>query len=277
MPKGEFLFVEIGLWPFQRKSTVNIIKIIELRPVEVIASVDYHKTSKNTWTDYHSVIDNPNQFNVYSVEWNETAVIFKFNSRQTLIANLEKIYPELNEMHLSIKHGVGGRLFDGWPGGRPDKDISLNKLRHWNCPSLLVDYVRYYKWLNEGIPNERVIKEENPSKESICMALEKSTTKLNEGTKLSENTKSNNTDESNSSILLIVIIVLSVFMTIVLILCIGFYSKYKTLRQNTNAMSDGNAVYDQVNYYVSPINVAYYDGVINSPSTPNNDYLEMTK
>ena len=66
---------------------------------------------------------------------------------------------------------VGGSLFD-------KKDISINDLRRWDCPSLLIDYVRYYQWVNESKPEEQVIEEDNPSKDSICKALESSTKKF---------------------------------------------------------------------------------------------------
>ena len=263
------------MWPFERNRAVHLVKIIKYyqKVNELDVSVDYNDNEKfkNTWTLFTAL--NPNEFNVYSVEWNETTIIWKLNSRKTLSANLEKIFPGLNEMHILIWQAVGGYVFE-------TKDISLNDLKNWDCPTLLIDYVRYYRWVNESIDKEPVIKEDNPSRDSICMALEKSTTKLSEGTNSSEGTKSNNTDESNSSvplIVIIVVIVLSVFLTIVLILCIWFYSKYKkSLRQNTNAVSDGNAVYDYVSYYSKPIYEENYDGVLNSPSSSHNEYLKMS-
>ena len=226
MAKGEFLWDELLMWPFERNRAVHLVKIIKYyqKVNELDVSVDYNDNEKfkNTWTLFTAL--NPNEFNVYSVEWNETTIIWKLNSRKTLSANLEKIFPGLNEMHILIWQAVGGYVFE-------TKDISLNDLKNWDCPTLLIDYVRYYRWVNESIDKEPVIKEDNPSRDSICMALDASTKKLSD----------------------------------------------KNLRQNTNTVSDGNVVYDYVSYYSKPINVAYYDGVINSPSTPNNDYLEMTK
>ena len=97
------------------------------------------------------------------------------------------------------------------------KEISMNDLRQWNCPTLLIDYIRYYQWVDEPIPKETIIKKVNPPKDNICKALEASTKNLSDVC----------IQESNSSILLIVIIVLSIILTIVLILFLYLYVKYK--------------------------------------------------
>ena len=129
----------------------------------------------------------------------------------------------------------------------------MNDLRHWNSPSFLIDYIRYYKWVNDTIPEERVIKEENPSKDSICRALEESNKIMSDIF----------TPESNSFIHLIVIIVLLVFLITVLTLFIYFYlvSIYQNIR---------------LGYYSTAMNEANCDCVLNSPSSSQNEYLKIS-
>ena len=211
MPKGVLLWVDLALWPNNRKETLTTIKITlfdQLRTfnIGVFYRKNPNRTSKikNTSKNFNSD-NNLNEFNVYSVEWNEKTIIWKFNTKEIFSAKLAEIYPELNQMHIYISQGVGGKRFD-------TKYVSVNDITRWDCPTLLVDYVRYYRWVNESIAEEPVINVDNPSKDGICSALHKN---------LDDIPKT----ESNPSFSLIFITVLSISLIIFLILFLCFYSK----------------------------------------------------
>ena len=257
MPKGELLWADLSLWSVDKKEnrTVKRIRMILFDQLKTYNLGVFYEQDKNINTTWRNVRDNNlNQFNVYSVEWNETTIIWKLNYKEVFAAKLINIYPELNRMQIGLIQGVGGKRFDY-------KYNFVSDIKHWECPTLLVDYVRYYRWVNETITEKHVTKRDNPSKDVICRALHK---------RLSDISIS----QLNPSFLLIVTIVLSVFLIIVLIIFLCFYTKYKNLRQNSNnVMSDGNVVYDDlhVNYYSKPVYEENYDVVLESPSIPLND------
>ena len=198
------------------------------------------------------------QFNEYSIEWNERTITWKLNSVPSLSVNLEEVFSELEKMYMIIELG-----------GDDNEYRSLYDLDDWDCPSLLVDYVLYYRWVNESIA-EQVIKENSPSKDGICVALN--------GMEIKTSGVSNS--RSKSYLLLIVITVLSVFLTIVLIIFLFLFSKNKKLRQNSIKRNEktGSDVYDDIqedNYYsITEMDDNYYCSIMSSSST-NKDYLEI--
>ena len=84
-----------------------------------------------------------NEFHTYSVEWNETDLIWKFDGIQTNRINLTGINTFLNTpVILSIYLRVGGSTFRN--GVLTPEDVY-----DWDCSLLTIDYIRYYQRNNE--------------------------------------------------------------------------------------------------------------------------------
>ena len=273
MPEGELLWTEFVLFPLNGRKILHSIRICFYQQLKSYDYALFYNDGLNlTDTKYTYTTDNDlNQFNEYSVEWNETTVIWSFNSKQLLIRKIEIFLPELERMSLFMKLGVGGRgLFD-------TRYISVKDIS-WNSSTLLIDYVRYYKWKKESLDEKRVIKNENPSGDSIRKDL-KSLSGVS--TTDSKNSPKNSSREiiilnSKSSHSSIVITVISVFLIIILILFLYYFFKYKNLRQTVkNESINSDVIYDefQVNYYSTPqVQEDYYYA---STILTSDDYLKI--
>ncbi|CAG2165978.1 unnamed protein product [Oppiella nova] len=86
-------------------------------------------------------------FHTYAIEWTESAINWFFDdiNHYSLSINgmLAPIYAKKGQpfdrpFKLEIHLGVGGYLF-------PGQHLYANDSEHWECPALLVDYVRVYK------------------------------------------------------------------------------------------------------------------------------------
>ena len=138
MPKGQLLWVELALYSYQidRKNFLNEIRMTLFEQMKTFdLGVFYHHNLNfsDTWINFKAD-NNLYDFNVYSVEWNETTIIWKFNSKEIMSTKLEMFLPDLNDMDIYINLGVGGKRFD-------TKYIYLDEIRLSNtsrrlCPVL---------------------------------------------------------------------------------------------------------------------------------------------
>ena len=83
------------------------------------------------------------EFHTYSVEWNETDLIWEFDGIQTNWINLTGINTFLNNPVILLYYlRVGGNPFRNGV-------LTLEDVIEWDCSLLTIDYIRYYQWTDE--------------------------------------------------------------------------------------------------------------------------------
>ncbi|KAH9494040.1 hypothetical protein DERF_014758 [Dermatophagoides farinae] len=90
-----------------------------------------------------------NDFHLYGVEWNNGSIRFFFDdyySHKICFCNEKKYLKPFHQLRLQI--GVGGIFFHV---------KNLSEKIHWNCPTLVVDYVRIYQYVDHMNNNDTQI------------------------------------------------------------------------------------------------------------------------
>ena len=216
--------------------------------------------SKNNIDQDFSVFGSLNDFHLYSVEWNESQITWSFDSFPIQTKNLSWLdLGEVQKFDLNIAVGVGGRLFNY------QNVMSDN----WYCPSLIIDYVRYYRWTDQEIqPNKTDFT--NLSRDEICNRI---------------NPKAQPISEPESSKLLFskllitgsVILLVSLISMVILILRkrktrVNIQQKEKTRVASVSEFDQDKL--DELNYYEDP--KTYNDYTYHKPSVVQDQgYLEI--
>ena len=92
---------------------------------------------------------NLDQFHTYSFEWNETALIWRFDNHIKGQVNVTNVNTFLNDpVTLFFYLRVGGHPF-------PNAVLPLDDIIEWTCSAFILDYVRYYQWFDD-IPDQSI-------------------------------------------------------------------------------------------------------------------------
>ena len=232
LPKGNLLKTAILLLPEKNdygRDRVN-------GEIEIVA--DVQRESYYSRASYHGAFGamktypSLDEFQEYSLEWNETQITWSLNGSVRRIFDLDRIidpsYYDRKGQPFDKKFYLAMRLqvfkFE-------TDELLIDEKYHetWKCPSLLIDYVRLYQQDNSDSKfSEEVAssdKAPRKTKEDICNKVNKNLAQFYYRA------------FSTWKLVLIIVIPVSVLI-IILVLGIYFYSKYKRNDQGQEEYAD---------------------------------------
>ena len=140
MPQGDALWAEMILRNRgTRQESLNWIRINMFNGKDWVSKGVWYINRQYERNSYR--VDNKLGFHVFSIERNNTHIIWRYDNLEiTPVHNLSSLHPEeLDKLELVVTLGVGG-------------DLTRTPLNFkFACPSLIVDYIRYYKWTDQEL------------------------------------------------------------------------------------------------------------------------------
>ena len=102
------------------------------------------------------------ELHTYSVEWNDSDIVWKFDDIETNRINISERDTFLkNEVILTFYLRVGGSPFRNGA-------MTFDDVYEWVCSLLILDYVRYYKWVDDYQVQTRVEKSNKRKSVDFC-------------------------------------------------------------------------------------------------------------
>lgn len=240
------------LWPERRDHSISSITITQHSQIKVLESrVDFRRKFNSSYVPVFTD-SNLNDFHLYSIEWNETQIVWKFDSKTIHFYNFNNQYfDEIIDFTLYISLGVGGSLFQ-------KQYLTFDSDYNWVCPSLFIDYVRYYRWDANQTQKTSQTEDDSHSRSQLCKAL-----------------RGRDPEDSTSTYLITIIMLLVLILIMISIALTLVFMRQKKLRQNNE--SGNRELYDDnhcENYYQTVECMNDYE--INDNSVHiKNTYLEI--
>lgn len=172
LPRGKMLRPAIwmsaatysGQWP--RDGQIDVMTNIQTK---MLGNGLHFLSYKNEYFGVDLKTDsNLNDFHTYSVEWNRSTIVWKFDERPHLVANITELLsnhynPFASPFILKITLGVGGQFFI-------NQVLTLDDVYDWDCSLFLLDYIRVYRWTEEMVSVSNDTKDQHSPKE-LCAAV----------------------------------------------------------------------------------------------------------
>src|SRR5689334_16035631 len=105
---------------------------------------------------------NLNEFHVYTIKWNQSDIIWEIDSKHINSMKFNLSEQGIKSMDLDLAGGVGGRSFSL---------VTPPTAKDWECPALIVDYVRHYVWNESYTTYTEITEETGPSRDRICATM----------------------------------------------------------------------------------------------------------
>ena len=150
----------------ENRGDENIEILADLQFDNFYTRIAHYNSSFGTEASYPA----NRSFQVYSLEWNKQMITWKLNGETRRKFHLDRVldsfYEEKGqpfnaEFYLSIRLQV-------YKFKNDELSISNNFHTRWNCPSLLIDYVRIYQQDNTTENQLEVLKNSNSTEKMIC-------------------------------------------------------------------------------------------------------------
>ena len=157
MPRGKSLFVLMALYSNINDKNKDYLYINLNRGLKILENAINFTNNVQKWMEVTE--HNLNEFHLYSFEWSERQMIWKFDSQVIQTYKFESRLSEYDKLNLDISLSVGVNHF---------KNPNVYNISNdWVCPSLAIDYIRYYQWLGFD-PNSKA----SDSKDMISNTVE---------------------------------------------------------------------------------------------------------
>ncbi len=194
-----------------------------------------------------STPSNLNDFHTYIIEWNESEIKWFFDDINHLTIKINRklssFYSRVGEpfdepFRLVINLGIGGNAGERFYF--PNQILSLEDVINWKC-SLLIDYVRIYKWEN----GFQIL-----SSSSNEVSVDKICKEITPKNGLNEKTSKNSSNEKTSTTTVIIVSIISSFLLLVLISIIVFLlirqTNLKRINGENNENENNIEIYDDI-------------------------------
>ena len=136
-PKGDFIWTDFKLISYEKEVEIFLMKFKQQAIIE--QEFIHGNESSNRIMDSEV---NLNDFRIYSVEFNETEMIWRIDGSETYRKNISGIFDQEPNLRIQLHFGVGGDLFG-------DPEVNVKPFEETDCPSLIIDYIRYYEFNKE--------------------------------------------------------------------------------------------------------------------------------
>ena len=242
MPKGKLLWASMDLTPKTTNNEYRSIRINFHNQQKLVSTGVKYRDKNNINFMYFQPNQNLNDFHIYTIKWNLSNIIWEFDSIQINAIKFNNSDFGTNGFDLDLVSGVGGDSFT----------TQYNPLPEWECPALIIDYVRYYRWDDNYTISENISIETSLSTDIICSSLRQS-----------EDTTTSYLITSISVTLLVILFILVVVIIIVV-------KRRTNLRKvEKRVQNDINVVYDDTEYQQYYETINEYE---NDNSVPEADY-----
>ena len=158
-PKGDFIWTEFNLICYEKAVDILLMRYKQDAIIEQDFILDYRSGSEHIV----ETEENLNDFHIYSVEFNETEIIWKIDGTETYRKNISGIFYQNSKFRIELHFNVGGYHIG-------DPEVNVKPFEETDCPSLIIDYIRYYE-LNEEEVVESNVTMNTLARDDICKQI----------------------------------------------------------------------------------------------------------